>query len=190
MATLKQIEANRRNSLKSTGPKTPEGKAAVRLNPLRHGLYAKSVILPGESREKFEQVCDDLEKEWRPQTPTEQEYVEEMAACYWKKIRLQVAENSILTQDAYGKDQIRLADLVWKAQARLQRAFTRAQKELQQLQKERRRETAQPVAPTASEKSPAAPAPRAYANGHAPTWITSPPTASHPRRDPDRREGS
>ena len=79
MATLKQIEANRRNALLSTGPKTPEGKAAVRLNSLRHGLRARSVILPGEKREEFQQLCDDLEAEWQPQTRTEQFYIEQMA---------------------------------------------------------------------------------------------------------------
>ena len=62
-----------------------------------------------------------------------------MASCYWKKIRLQVAENSILKQDALGKDQLRLVDLVWKQQARKQRCFIKAQHELQRLQEERRR---------------------------------------------------
>ena len=184
MATLKQIEANRRNSLKSTGPRTPEGKAAVSLNALRHGLFAKAVVLPGENRESFNQLCDDLEKEWQPQTRTEQEYVEEMAACYWKKIRLQVAENSILAQDAAGKDQIRLADVIWKAQARMQRAFTRAQHDLQDLQKERRRATAPPAEAPRPEKSPSAEASRPPQNGQAPVWINSPHPQSFPRREP------
>src|SRR5438552_17251744 len=134
MATLKQIEANRRNALRSTGPKTQEGKAAVRLNSLRHGVYAKTLLLPGESREDFNQLCEDLEKDWQPQTRTEQEHVEEMATCIWKKIRMQVAENSILRQDALGKDQIHLVDVLWKAQARLRRSFTQAQHELERLQ--------------------------------------------------------
>ena len=67
MATIKQIEANRRNAQQSTGPKTPEGKAAVRLNALRHGLRARTVVLPGEQPEEFQQLCDDLETEWPPQ---------------------------------------------------------------------------------------------------------------------------
>src|SRR5580765_4236614 len=89
-----------------------------------------------KTAEDFEKLCDDFEKEWQPQTRFEQSYVEEMAACYWKKIRMQVAENSILTRDAAAKDQILLADVLWKAQARLQRSFTRAQRDLQLLQKE------------------------------------------------------
>src|SRR5437870_3847950 len=72
MATLKQVEANRHNALLSTGPKTPEGKAAVRLNALRHGLRAHAVVLPGENPEAFQQLCYDLEAEWQPQTRTEQ----------------------------------------------------------------------------------------------------------------------
>lgn len=46
MATEKQIAANRRNALKSTGPRTPEGKARSRWNALKHGILAKAVVAP------------------------------------------------------------------------------------------------------------------------------------------------
>src|SRR5438445_4938420 len=100
MATLKQIEANRRNALLSTGPKTPEGKAAVRLNALRHGLRAHTVVLPGEKSEAFHQLCDDLEAEWQPQTRTEQLYVEQMAVSQWKLRRMEIGEISLLVEGA------------------------------------------------------------------------------------------
>jgi hypothetical protein len=48
MATRKQRAANRRNAQLSTGPKTPEGKAAVRLNALKHGLTAENAVIIGE----------------------------------------------------------------------------------------------------------------------------------------------
>ena len=51
MTSEKQIQANRRNAHKSTGPKTPEGKAAVRLNSNKHGLRSQEVLLPGEDEE-------------------------------------------------------------------------------------------------------------------------------------------
>ena len=53
MATLKQIEANRLNALKSTGPKTEAGKASVKLNAMKHGLLSKQVLLPEDSESEF-----------------------------------------------------------------------------------------------------------------------------------------
>ena len=44
MSSLRQIAANRRNALKSTGPATQEGKQHSRCNALRHGLTAETVI--------------------------------------------------------------------------------------------------------------------------------------------------
>src|SRR5438094_3618398 len=128
MSTLKQIEANRRNALLSTGPKTPEGKAAVRLNALRHGLRAHTVVLPGENPEKFHELCEDLEAEWQPQTRTEQIYVEQMAVSQWKLRRMEIAEISLLVQKFGAKNQIPLLDRLWQAEARLERSFTRAQR--------------------------------------------------------------
>ncbi|HLY20616.1 MAG TPA: hypothetical protein VKR61_25490, partial [Bryobacteraceae bacterium] len=64
----KQKVSNRRNAQKSTGPKTPEGKAKVRFNALKHGLRARSAIIPGEKLERFEQLCADLEDDWQPKT--------------------------------------------------------------------------------------------------------------------------
>ena len=54
MATQKQIEANRRNALLSTGPNTPLGKAISRLNALRHGRRATKLVLLGESRQELQ----------------------------------------------------------------------------------------------------------------------------------------
>src|ERR1700719_1142617 len=95
MATLKQFEANRRNAQKSTGPKTSEGKSAVSMNALRHGLRARTVVLPGEDPTEFHQLCDDLQVEWHPQSRTEQFYVEQMAVSQWKLTRMEVVEVNI-----------------------------------------------------------------------------------------------
>jgi hypothetical protein len=85
MASIKQVEANRHNSQKSTGPRTPEGKAAVRLNALRHGLCARTAVLPTENAEEFHQLCADLETEWQAQGRTEQYLLEQMAVSQWKR---------------------------------------------------------------------------------------------------------
>jgi hypothetical protein len=143
MASLKQIEANRRNALRSTGPKTPEGKAAVRHNSLRHGLRASLVVLPGENCKEFDQLCEDLEKDWQPETQLERIHLERMAVNHWQLVQLHVRQNSLLEQvDA--KEQARLLDMFLRAQNRLERAFDRAQLTLQRLQKERRTKPPEP----------------------------------------------
>src|SRR6202047_3790575 len=116
MATLKQFEANRRNAQKSTGPKTPEGKTAVSMNALRHGLRARTVVLPGENREEFNQLCDDLEVEWHPQSRTEQFYVEQMAVSQWKLTRMELGEINIFKDPGGPETQIPLLDRLWQAQ--------------------------------------------------------------------------
>src|SRR6266571_3719245 len=138
MSNIRQIEANRLNALKSTGPNTPEGKAAVRMNALRHGLRAGAVVLPSENPEEFQRLCDALEAEWQPQSETESFYVEQMAISQWKLIRVDLAEKSIVAQEQAAKIQIPLLDRVWQSQCRMERAYARAQRELERLQKSRR----------------------------------------------------
>ena len=56
MATAAQIEANRRNAQKSTGPKTDEGKDRVRRNAVKHGMTARTImpVLPQEDPKELE----------------------------------------------------------------------------------------------------------------------------------------
>ena len=79
MSTDRQIEANRLNAQHSTGPSTPEGRAAVRLNGLKYGLYAETLILPGEDPAEFEALLDRLDAEHQPATPTEEIFVSQIA---------------------------------------------------------------------------------------------------------------
>jgi hypothetical protein len=71
MATKKQTAANRRNARKSTGPTTPQGKATASMNGLRHGLRARTVILPGEKQEDFDEILAGLQDEYQPQCQSE-----------------------------------------------------------------------------------------------------------------------
>jgi hypothetical protein len=88
MSTEKQIAANRLNALKSTGPQTPEGRAAVRLNGVKHGLTAQTLVLKGESEADFQSLLDSLDSEHQPSTPTEEVLVVEMAMAAWRLRRL------------------------------------------------------------------------------------------------------
>jgi hypothetical protein len=60
MATEAQIEANRANAQKSTGPRTPEGKETAAPNALKHGLFARETVIRGEKEEEFEEYRDNL----------------------------------------------------------------------------------------------------------------------------------
>jgi hypothetical protein len=137
MTSEKQLSANRENALKSHGPVTEAGRSAVRLNALKHGLRARQLVLPGESQEEFDQLSQDLESEWQPQTPTERICLENMVAAQWKLIRAEKQETYIhsLPADDPGTKQL---DSILLFQDRFQRAFQRALRDLQKLPKDRR----------------------------------------------------
>jgi hypothetical protein len=88
----KQIEANRRNAQLSTGPTTPEGKNAVRLNALKHGLLAReTVIATGDHRENeddFEELLSRLCTDLDPHGALEELVVQQIAVCYWRLRRV------------------------------------------------------------------------------------------------------
>ncbi len=83
--SVKQIEANQRNALHSTGPTTPEGKLASRLNALKHGLRAKEVIIPGqEDPAELEAILRGLCEDWEPEGYTQLLLVEQIALAQWR----------------------------------------------------------------------------------------------------------
>ena len=69
MATIKQIEANRRNAQKSTGPTSVTGKAASSMNALKSGIHAKSLLLPSEKLADLEQLIEEYYNHHNPTTP-------------------------------------------------------------------------------------------------------------------------
>ena len=103
----RQLAARRANALKTTGPRTPEGKAASRLNALTHGFFARDVVsskLDGPARaEEFNQILDALLDDFDPQSARERILVEEVAACCWRIRRLLRYEcrESWLCDDGY-----------------------------------------------------------------------------------------
>ena len=54
MVSDRQMEANKQNAQRSTGPCTADGKARVALNALKHGLTGKQIVLPDEDPEDFD----------------------------------------------------------------------------------------------------------------------------------------
>ena len=157
MATDKQIAANRLNAQKSTGPRTPEGRAAVRLNGVTHGLTAQTLVLKGESETDFTDLLNSLEAEHDPATPTEEALVVQLAMATWRLRRLYHAEAGFYTykvedtadsKKRYNLDDASHMGLIsdWnnktldtfsRNEGRLERSFYRALHELQRLHKER-----------------------------------------------------
>ena len=80
MATEAQILANRLNAEKSTGPTTPEGKAAVSQNALKHGLTAENDLISSEDLTEFEAFRDATIREYAPLTAVELMLAKELSA--------------------------------------------------------------------------------------------------------------
>jgi hypothetical protein len=87
--------ANHANARRSTGPKTPEGKAVVRLNALRHGLLARDVVLPGEDADAFEDLWNEVRADLSLVGPIEQLLVERIVNAMWRLRRLPRAETAL-----------------------------------------------------------------------------------------------
>src|SRR5258707_5906397 len=92
MSTDRQIEANRLNAQHSTGPKTPQGRAAVRLNGLKHGLRAETIVVPGEDPAEFEALLEAYRAERQPASPTDEFLVRQLAMADWRLLRLHRVE--------------------------------------------------------------------------------------------------
>jgi hypothetical protein len=88
MPSAKKTQTNRQNALKSTGPKTPEGKAAVRLNAVRHGLLSREVLLPGEDEGALRELNERLRDELQPVGEMESLLVDRIVTAYWRLRRL------------------------------------------------------------------------------------------------------
>ena len=88
------------NQRRSTGPRTEEGKQRSSQNALKHGLFAKFALLPGESREQFDALHDGLKENHKPRTATEECIVYRMAVIQWKLIRIDHLEGQAMQKAA------------------------------------------------------------------------------------------
>ena len=91
--TEKQLQANRDNARRSTGPRSTEGKARAAQNALKHGLRASQVVILGsdgaEDPADFDALVADLCHELQPRGVVEQMLVARLAAAYWRLRRAQ-----------------------------------------------------------------------------------------------------
>src|ERR1019366_9048981 len=92
MSTLRQIEANRRNAQKSTGPTSITGKATSSMNALKTGIHAESLVLRSENLADLDQLIADFYHHHSPTTPDARGLVDDLIYCEWTLRRLRVAE--------------------------------------------------------------------------------------------------
>jgi hypothetical protein len=93
----KRIRANRRNSKKSTGPKTAEGKRIVSRNALVHGLRSQHFpVLPYENSAEYREFEEAMERDCYPQGILQRQVVYQITQISWKLRRIPAIEASLL----------------------------------------------------------------------------------------------
>jgi hypothetical protein len=104
MSSAKQIEANRRNAFKSTGPTTLEGKERSRSNALRHGLTAETVIVALEDQEDYRAFEAAVIADYDAQLVVERELVLRLASVLWRLRRAAGIEAALFEQNLEPRD--------------------------------------------------------------------------------------
>ncbi len=138
--TEAQLNANQSNAQRSSGPKTPAGKAISAMNHFRHGLTGEFTVLPWENQEEFNTVLVELRAEHKPSTFTENMLIGKMAQAAWLSKRALILQQSVLKHHARGCwDESKLA-LYLRYQTTHDRAFHKSLNELLRLRAEKRKE--------------------------------------------------
>jgi hypothetical protein len=100
VTSLKQIEANRRNALMSTGPRTEAGKRRSRRNALRHGLTAETVIDGLENSGEYRSFQQAIASDFEAPTAVERELVLRLANLLWRLRRAAAIETGLFQAPA------------------------------------------------------------------------------------------
>ena len=95
MTSFRQIEANRRNAFRSTGPSTEEGKRQSRRNAIRHGLCAETVIDIVEDVEDYRAFEAAVIADYETHTAVERELVLRLASLLWRLRRATAIETEL-----------------------------------------------------------------------------------------------
>jgi enoyl-CoA hydratase/carnithine racemase len=153
MRTDKQIQASRANGKKSLGPVTPEGKRISSRNAQRHGLLTETIVLEGEAEERFRAMLARSWDEFHPLSDSERTLVEAMTVAKWRQIRVWGMETAHLSGEIRDQEtdpalaaksaaaraaraveslteRSRALDLLNRYEARFDRAWYRARREL------------------------------------------------------------
>jgi hypothetical protein len=96
MSTEAQINANRQNAQKSTGPVTQQGKAAVSQNALKHGLFAVQDVVPTENQQDFDLLRDQMLAQLAPAGAVESMFAHRVISLSWRLKRAETMQNQAI----------------------------------------------------------------------------------------------
>ena len=150
MATNAQINANRANARKSTGPRSVEGKSASSMNALKHGADAASIVIPGEDPADYEALAHDYRRDLQPSGAVEEFQVDTIIHADWERRRLRRIEAKLYRELIAGgavPGEVDITELrdsktgkllikVWGQISKLERAYSRGLAELRRLRRE------------------------------------------------------
>ena len=95
---INRAEINRANSQHSTGPRTESGKQRSSQNALRHGLTARTAVLPSEDPAAYQRHCRQFIDEYKPATASETQLVQQLADTSWRINRIPLLEADVLAR--------------------------------------------------------------------------------------------
>ena len=139
MTTTRQAEANRLNALKSTGPRTPAGKAVVAHNATKHGLLSRESLVKGESEADLVDFGKRLRAQLAPVGELELLLVDRIVSTAWRLRRLVSVETMLFNKEQtpdyafnrYGREKM---GVLSRYEVTLERSLYKALHELQRLQ--------------------------------------------------------
>ena len=135
MSTQKQIDANRHNAQKSTGPRSVAGKAVSRMNALKSGVHAESEIIRGENTADLETLTAEYIKRFHPTTPEERFYVDILIRDDWKLRRLSKAEAELWELTIDGAFRLEEETPIGQAYRNANQTFARLQRRINDLER-------------------------------------------------------
>jgi hypothetical protein len=178
MTSVAQLNANRLNAQRSTGPRTEAGKAASRFNALQFGIEARSLVIPGEDPAELAALALEYHQQFDPADALERFLVDTLVRDDWNRrrytrIEAQVLQLSLAGPDAAAASPLdaitgKAAQLIYRRLASAERSYFRALKELHRAQRERKAREAQAEETPAPAVSSPAPGPRTPAPEEAP----------------------
>lgn len=146
MVSQRKQLANQNNALKSTGPKTAEGKERASQNATTHGLLSKALIVAGEDAYAYESFRKAIFDDLQPKTAMETLLVEKIVSYAWRLRRAVQAEAiffstdwNLQTLDSFfnGSDAAKIQNIS-RYETTIEKHFYRAVKELREIQVLRR----------------------------------------------------